>query len=128
MLLKDSSYFYCDDRQHGGGRSVGALAARFLDGFDGHTGISTQLLILRYKQDRLLGIVYCGRGMFRGFGGLYGVAHHGITKIVAAMLEMKEWMLVRPIAPCSIIGFPILFDHITMSVVRHTHAIICLLM
>lgn len=53
MPHKDSS-FYWDDYQDAGVGGVRALAFRFLDSFDGHSGIySAQLLILRYKLSKI---------------------------------------------------------------------------
>lgn len=72
ILLRESS-FYWDDDQDGGVGGVGALSFRFLNNFDQHTYISVPLLILSYKQDWLLDIVYSWRGMSRGSTGLYGV-------------------------------------------------------
>jgi len=64
MPLQEFASFHWDDhtRKGAAGGGVAALAFGLLDGFDEYTGISAQLSILRYRQDRLLDIVYYGRG------------------------------------------------------------------
>jgi len=88
-LLEYASYYWGEHARKGMTENVKLLALRLLDKFDEH--VSTQLLLLRYNQDRISGPYFHGLGGPTGFTGLHGVAFLGIAEIVAAVLEMKEW-------------------------------------
>ena len=70
--------------------SVSPFALELLIQFERH--ISSQLLLLRYDEDRNWGEPsFDGRSGPKGFTGLHGAAFFGIVEIVVALLAMKEW-------------------------------------
>ena len=88
-LLEYSSLYWGKHLSMGMTENVKMLALRLLDRFDEH--ISAQLLLLHYNEDRGPGPYFDSWGGPTGFSGLHGVSFLGITEIVVAVLEMKEW-------------------------------------
>ena len=88
-FLEYASLYWGKHLSMGTTENVKMLALKLLDRFDEH--ISVQLLLLRYNKDRGWDPYFGGEGRSTGFSGLHGVSFLGITEIVAAVLEMKEW-------------------------------------
>jgi len=88
-LLEYACFYWGEHSGRGMTENVRILALRLLEKFDEH--ISAQLLLLSHERDRFWGPRFNGTRGPTGFTGLHGAAFLGIAKIVAAILEMKEW-------------------------------------
>ena len=88
-FLEYASVYWGRHTRRGMTESIKKLALKLLDGFDEH--ISAQLLLFHYNRTRGEGPYFGAAGGPTGFSGLHGVAFLGISEIVSAVLEMKEW-------------------------------------
>ena len=80
-LVEYASYYWGKHTKREMTESVTRLALRLLVGFEYH--ISSRLLLLHYNFNAF--------GWSKGFTGLHGVAVHGISELLAALLAVKEW-------------------------------------
>ena len=85
------------------------IALRFPNRIDMH--ISTQLLLLCYKQDRLLDIVRYWRGVSRELSKPPRIALVSMTKLVTTVTEVKESDVNTTDCTVLQIGSPILHNH-----------------
>jgi len=88
-LLEYASHYWGEHTRKGMTENVKILTLKLLDKFDEH--ISAQLMLLRHnKTSDFMPSFNTSKGPI-GFTGLHGAAFLGIVKILAAVLEMKEW-------------------------------------
>jgi len=88
-LLEYASLYWGEHARRGMTENIKRLALRLLDKFDQH--ISTKLLLSHYNEEGLYPYYSLHGPNPIGFTGLHGASSLGITEIVAALLEMKEW-------------------------------------
>jgi len=87
-LLEYASVYWGGHTRREITEGVKILALRLLGGFDEH--ISAQLQLLHYNRHND-GLYFNWAKGPTGFTGLHAIAYLGITGIVSAVLEIKEW-------------------------------------
>ena len=88
-LVEYASYYWGEHTKRGMTESVTRLALRLLVGFEDH--ISSQLLLLHYNFNPFWWLGVNRKDSNAGITGLHGVAFHGISELLAALLAIKEW-------------------------------------
>ena len=88
-LVDYASCYWGRHIKRGKTEGVTLLALRLLVRFEEH--LSSRLLLLHHYKNRPLWGGRISQSCSEGFTGLHGVAFHGFSELLAALLAIKEW-------------------------------------